>query len=79
MLGHKSTGKSLSRTGQLCVIERTSSVADVAALSEIAQMLDYRDPSNFCRAFQRWTGQSPMRWRKAVLQQGGSLTRPCKY
>ena len=33
MLGHKSTGKSLSRTGQLCVIERTSSVADVAALT----------------------------------------------
>lgn len=33
MLGHKSTGKSLSRTGQLCVIERRSLVADVAVLT----------------------------------------------
>jgi len=48
-------------------------------ISEIAQMLEYSDPSNFCRAFQRWTGQSPSRWRKAVLQQGGSLGHRCKY
>ena len=52
---------------------------DNFSISEIAQMLEYSDPSNFCRAFQRWTGQSPTRWRKAVLQQGRSLTRTCKY
>ncbi len=41
---------------------------DNFSVSEIAQMLGYNDPSNFCRAFQRWTGQSPARWRQVKNQ-----------
>jgi len=44
---------------------------DNFSVSEIAQMLGYNDPSNFCRAFQSWAGQSPARWRNVVVRQGG--------
>ncbi|WP_368039681.1 helix-turn-helix domain-containing protein [Ruegeria atlantica] len=33
-------------------------------VSVIASRLGYRDASNFSRAFHRWTGQSPLEWRK---------------
>ena len=33
-------------------------------IGDISRRLGYRDASNFSRAFQRWSGQSPRAWRK---------------
>lgn len=33
------------------------------SIDAIAARLGYRNPANFSRAFQRWTGASPSRWR----------------
>lgn len=35
------------------------------AVSELALTLQYSDARSFIRAFRRWTGQTPARWRKA--------------
>lgn len=32
-------------------------------VTEIAQMLQYSDPRSFIRAFRRWNGETPARWR----------------
>ncbi|NNC99903.1 MAG: helix-turn-helix domain-containing protein [Gammaproteobacteria bacterium] len=32
--------------------------------AEIAEMLGYREPANFGRAFKRWTGLTPSSWRR---------------
>ena len=34
------------------------------SLSEVALSLNYADSSSFCRAFKRWSGQSPREWRQ---------------
>lgn len=34
-------------------------------LEKISEQLDYSDVANFTRAFKRWTGQTPGRWRRA--------------
>jgi AraC-like DNA-binding protein len=39
-------------------------------IAEIAQALGFAEASPFCRAFQRWTGMPPARWRRQ--QAGGS-------
>jgi len=44
-------------------------VQDNLSISEIAHALGYSDPSNFCRAFQKWAGQSPYRCRSKMLEQ----------
>ncbi len=36
------------------------------SIKEVAYLLDYADSSAFTRSFKRWTGQSPMSYRKAV-------------
>ena len=36
---------------------------------EITYLLGFTDPSNFSRAFKRWSGQSPHHFRQAYLQQ----------
>lgn len=33
------------------------------AIQKVAEMLGYRDPANFTRAFRQWTGQSPSEYR----------------
>jgi len=46
-----------------------------ADVGHIASMLDYADTSAFARAFRRWSGTTPSRWRardRRVLP----LTRP---
>ncbi|WP_433989716.1 helix-turn-helix transcriptional regulator [Sulfitobacter sp. TBRI5] len=43
-------------------------VQDDLNISEIAQALGYTDPSNFCRAFHKWTGQSPKRCQSKMLE-----------
>ena len=45
-------------------------VQDDLNISEIAQALGYKDPSNFCRAFHKWTGQSPKRCQSKMLETG---------
>lgn len=44
-------------------------VQDTLNISEIAHAVGYSDPSNFCRAFHKWTGQSPYRCRSKMLEQ----------
>ncbi|MBZ6075921.1 helix-turn-helix transcriptional regulator [Microvirga puerhi] len=33
------------------------------ALGQVAAALNYSEPSAFCRAFRRWSGQTPSAWR----------------
>lgn len=40
------------------------------SVKEIAGRLGYRDPSNFRRAFQRWTGQTPVEYRSTHRAHG---------
>jgi AraC-like DNA-binding protein len=49
----------------------THSADDIAG---IAERVGYGDPSNFRRAFRRWTGQSPAAFR-AQLQRAGAAAR----
>jgi len=42
-----------------------------APLAEIALALDYSDPSVFTRAFERWSGVSPSRWRLLRAETSG--------
>lgn len=34
-------------------------------ISQIAELLAYKDTANFCRSFKRWFGQTPSQYRKA--------------
>lgn len=40
-------------------------------VADIAAELGYNDPANFTRAFKRWTGVSPLRFRQQQQQAGG--------
>ena len=44
------------------------------AVEEISYLLAYRDPNSFYRAFQVWTGQTPMAVRRASQGQGATVT-----
>jgi AraC-like DNA-binding protein len=35
-------------------------------LQQVAHCIGYADSASFCRAFQRWTGQTPGRWKRAT-------------
>ena len=35
------------------------------SVAEIGYRLGYAEPAAFTRAFTRWTGQSPLKWRQA--------------
>ncbi|MCB1855544.1 MAG: AraC family transcriptional regulator ligand-binding domain-containing protein [Halieaceae bacterium] len=50
--------------------ERAGNLLRSPALSvaEIGYRLGYTEPAAFTRAFTRWTGQSPLRWRRAHLE-----------
>jgi AraC-like DNA-binding protein len=43
-------------------------------LAEIAAALGYKEPSSFTRAFERWSGMSPARWRKLKSDHAGLLS-----
>ena len=40
-------------------------------LSDIADALGYADATTFIRAFTRWSGQTPMQWRRAQARRDG--------
>lgn len=40
------------------------------SIGEIASMLGYDDPAHFCRAFERWSGVPPTRWRRLLESRG---------
>ncbi len=52
-------------------IDRLRETSD--SVEEIAASLGYNDPSNFGRAFRRWTGMSPRAWRRSRAE--GSHSR----
>jgi AraC-like DNA-binding protein len=39
-------------------------------VSEIGYRLGYTEPATFTRAFTKWTGSSPLKWRKHLVHQG---------
>ena len=43
-------------------------------VEEISERLDYNDPSNFGRAFRRWTGHSPKYYRQSSEQESELVT-----
>lgn len=45
-------------------------------LSQIADALGYADAANFTRAFKRWTGHSPSRYRSEALAVPAEAGRP---
>ncbi len=42
------------------------------SIASVARMLGYRDPAHFVRAFRRWEGQPPRRWRETGLARNGN-------
>jgi AraC-like DNA-binding protein len=40
--------------------------SDEMSIGQVAAVLGYSDPAHFTRAFQRWTGKSPIAARRAV-------------
>jgi len=34
--------------------------------SEVGFLLGYAEPATFFRAFKRWTGETPQRWRRSA-------------
>jgi AraC-like DNA-binding protein len=42
-------------------------------VTEIALSLGYVEPGNFTRAFHRWTGRSPIDFRRSAAKVGGAL------
>ena len=47
-------------------------------VSEIAGLLDYADPSAFTRAFRRWSGTTPGRWRASAVPSARPNSIPVK-
>jgi AraC-like DNA-binding protein len=40
-------------------------------LQQIAALLDYEEPANFNRAFRKWVGDAPGRYRRRMRTHGG--------
>jgi len=69
---HRTLNRKLAAAGTTFHQEREEARREVAcqllentrmAATEISEILDYADPATFSRAFQRWTGSTPIRWR----------------
>jgi len=44
-------------------------------VAEVAGLLDYADARSFIRAFRRWSGTTPARWRKGEVATGRSNSK----
>jgi AraC-like DNA-binding protein len=42
-------------------------------IGEVSYLLGYAEPSNFHRAFRRWTGSTPAQWRERVRRPGAGI------
>ena len=42
-------------------------------IGEVSYLLGYAEPSNFHRAFRRWTGFAPAEWREHNYQRGAKV------
>jgi AraC-like DNA-binding protein len=71
-IGYRSLNRRLAAEGTSLAAIIDSVRFDVASqllvhtdmpMTEIADALDYSDPSAFTRAFARWAGVPPSRWR----------------
>jgi AraC-like DNA-binding protein len=60
-------GKTFQEISDECRFAAARQLLETSNLevAAIADMLDYSAPSAFTRAFQRWSGESPARWRAA--------------
>ena len=69
-LARRLQAQALSYTALLDAARRDAALAAVAqggrTLAEIGQSLGFAEPSTFWRAFRRWTGQSPARFRRGL-------------
>jgi AraC-like DNA-binding protein len=72
-ISERSLNRKLEKAGTsfLEIADRTRYAASRSLIKEtnmtlgnIALMLGYTDPSSFCRAFKRWSGNTPLAWRK---------------
>ncbi|WP_303291394.1 AraC family transcriptional regulator [Marinobacter sp. SS5-14b] len=67
-LARRLQGEGLTFNGLLDDVRRQLALEEVSlqrqSLADIAQSLGYAEASTFYRAFQRWTGLPPVRWRK---------------
>ncbi len=72
-LGRRLEGEGTTFTGLVDDIRRRLAMRYVGtqdlALAEIAFMLGFAHPAAFHRAFKRWTGQTPLRYRTGVQPQ----------
>ncbi|MFT3925005.1 MAG: helix-turn-helix domain-containing protein [Myxococcales bacterium] len=65
-----------------CDLAKRALLEGDESMKEIADRLGYSEPSAFHRAFRRWTGQTPARFRGAgvvsKLHSGGGVMRPTR-
>ena len=68
MIGGGSTGAGVARDAAMRGLQTVLVERKDLALAEIAFLLGFSEPSPFYRAFRRWFGQSPERYRQQLAR-----------